>query len=71
MVARHLLAATLVASGLARARDDGQLVDEAFGPSVDVAKSRGPQIFNAVHDSMRQVSIYLIRTCRGSLVLSP
>lgn len=58
MVASRILAATLIASGLALATDDGQLVDKAshFSPNVEVAKSRGPQIFNAVHDSMRQVS---------------
>lgn len=27
---------------------------DAGGPSVDIAKSRAPNIFNAVHDSMRQ-----------------
>lgn len=44
----RFLPAILAASSLSHARDDG------LKPNVQVAKSRGPQIFNAVHDSMRQ-----------------
>ncbi|KAF3769710.1 hypothetical protein M406DRAFT_245985 [Cryphonectria parasitica EP155] len=55
MVAGRFLAATLAATGLSHATSsDGQAVSKDFGPSVQVAKTRGPQIFNAVHDSMRQ-----------------
>lgn len=56
MVASRILAATLAASGLSHAASDtkSQAVSSDFGPSVEVAKSRAPQIFNAVHDTMRQ-----------------
>lgn len=58
MVANRFLAATLAASGLAQAtgaiRHGSDAISEDFGPSVEMAKSRGPQIFNAVHDTMRQ-----------------
>lgn len=60
MVASRSLAAILAASGLSRA-DPGTTnhglqppVMDGFGPSIEVARSRGPQIFNAVHDAMRQ-----------------
>lgn len=59
MVASRVLAATLAASGLTHAssgnsRDASQPVRRDFGPSVEMARSRGPQVFNAVHDTMRQ-----------------
>lgn len=57
MVASRVLAATLAVSGLTHASSNDashQPVGKDFGPSVEVAKSRGPQIFNAVHDTMRQ-----------------
>lgn len=53
MVKSHVLAATLIASGLSYAASDASAVSD-IKPSLDVAKSRGPQIFNAVQDSMRQ-----------------
>lgn len=53
MVTSRVLAASLVASGLSYAIGDAPITSN-ISPSLDVAKSRGPQIFNAVHDSMRQ-----------------
>lgn len=53
MVKSQVLAATLIASGLSYAASDASVVSD-ISPSLDVAKSRGPQIFNAVQDSMRQ-----------------
>lgn len=53
MVKSHVLAATLIASGLSYAASDASVVSD-ISPSLDVAKSRGPQIFNAIQDSMRQ-----------------
>ncbi|KAJ4391797.1 hypothetical protein N0V93_005417 [Gnomoniopsis smithogilvyi] len=53
MVASRVLGATLIASGLSYAATDSSITS-GIKPSLDVAKSRGPQIFNAVHDSMRQ-----------------
>lgn len=53
MVTSRMLGATLLASGLSYAASDASITSD-IKPSLDVAKSRGPQIFNAVHDSMRQ-----------------
>lgn len=53
MVTSRVLTATLVASGLSYAAIDASIAGD-IKPSLDVAKSRGPQIFNAIHDSMRQ-----------------
>lgn len=53
MVTSRVLGATLIASGLSYAANDASIAND-LRPSLDVAKSRGPQIFNAVHDSMRQ-----------------
>lgn len=55
MVSSSVLAATLVASGLSYAANAIPNTGTSdIRPSLDAAKSRGPQIFNAVHDSMRQ-----------------
>lgn len=54
MAASRYLRILLVASGLSRGSNDGQPVAESFGPSLEVAQGRAPQIFNAVHDAMRQ-----------------
>lgn len=53
MVKSHVLAVALVASRLSYAANDASFVSH-IEPSLDVAKSRGPQIFNAIQDSMRQ-----------------
>ncbi|KUI64846.1 hypothetical protein VM1G_00100 [Cytospora mali] len=54
-MATRLLAATLLASGLAHTTSEAQPpLSKGFGPSIEAAKSRGPAIFNAVNDAMRQ-----------------
>lgn len=53
MVTSRILAASLAASGLSYAASEARTTSD-IAPSLEVAKSRGPQIFNAVHDSMRQ-----------------
>lgn len=52
-MAARLLTATLLASGLSHATGEAPL-SKGFGPSIEAAKSRGPAIFNAVNDAMRQ-----------------
>ncbi|KAK7736973.1 hypothetical protein SLS53_006728 [Cytospora paraplurivora] len=54
-MAARLLAATLLASGLAHANSEASTaVSNGFGPSIEAAKTRGPAIFNAVNDALRQ-----------------
>ncbi|KAG8165956.1 hypothetical protein KVR01_004508 [Diaporthe batatas] len=50
----RILSAALAASSLAHAGITNPPLEKGFGPSQDVAKSRGPQIFNAVNNAMRQ-----------------
>lgn len=50
----RILAAALAASTLTHAAINDPPLSKGFGPSQDVAKSRGPQIFNALNNAMRQ-----------------
>lgn len=50
----RILSAALAASSLTHAAITNPHLAKGFGPSQDVAKSRGPQIFNAVNNAMRQ-----------------
>lgn len=50
----RVLSAALAASSLTHAAITNPPLAKGFGPSQDVAKSRGPQIFNAVNNAMRQ-----------------
>lgn len=52
-MAARLMTATLLASGLSHATSEASL-SKGFGPDIEAAKSRGPAIFNAVNDAMRQ-----------------
>lgn len=54
MTCARILAAALAASSLAHAAINEPPLAKGFGPSQDVAKSRAPQIFNAVNNAMRQ-----------------
>lgn len=56
VVTNRLLAATLAVTGLLpyALGDTTAALGKDTRPSVEIAKSRAPQIFNAVHDSMRQ-----------------
>ena len=53
-MASRILAAALAASTLTHAAINNPPLAKGFGPSQDVAKSRGPQIFNAINNAMRQ-----------------
>ncbi|KAK7703895.1 hypothetical protein SLS64_008841 [Diaporthe eres] len=53
-MASRILAVALVASSFTHAAINDPPLAKGFGPSQDVAKSRGPQIFNAIHNAMRQ-----------------
>lgn len=53
-MASRLLVATLLASGLSQAAGDVSPLSKGFGPSIEVTKSRGPAIFNAINNAMRQ-----------------
>lgn len=50
----RILTVALAASSLAHAAITNPPLAKGFGPSQDVAESRGPQIFNAVNNAMRQ-----------------
>ncbi|KAH8783053.1 hypothetical protein F5883DRAFT_537777 [Diaporthe sp. PMI_573] len=50
----RILAAALAASAFTHAAINNPPLAKGFGPSQDVAKSRGPQIFNAINNAMRQ-----------------
>ncbi|ROV88550.1 hypothetical protein VMCG_10385 [Cytospora schulzeri] len=54
IMAARLLTATLLASGVTHATGEVSPLNQGFGPSIEAAKSRGPAIFNAVNDAMRQ-----------------
>ncbi|KAI3339411.1 hypothetical protein F4824DRAFT_455316 [Ustulina deusta] len=53
-----MLLCTLLAGSLAAAAvvesPSGESVDDSFGPSEEFARLRAPQIFNSVHNAMRQ-----------------
>lgn len=53
-MASRILAAALVASSFTDAAINDPPLAKGFGPSQDVAQSRGPQIFNAINNAMRQ-----------------
>lgn len=53
-MASRILTAALVASSFTHAAINDPPLAKGFGPSQDVAKSRGPQIFNAINNAMRQ-----------------
>lgn len=53
-MASRILTAALAASGVTHAAINNPPLAKGFGPSHDAAKSRGPQIFNAVNNAMRQ-----------------
>lgn len=70
-------AAATAAAASAPAADPGAAVLQDFGPSLDMARRRGPDIFNAVHDAMRQwgsslhhngMSFYLATVPKGVLL---
>lgn len=54
MTGARILAAALAASSITHAAINDPPLAKGFGPSQDVAKSRGPQIFNAINNAMRQ-----------------
>lgn len=73
-MASRILAVTLVASSLTHAAINEPPLPKGFGPSLDDAKSRGPQIFNAINNAMRQwgsslhhngMSVYLATVPEG------
>lgn len=54
MTSARILAAALAASSITHASINDPPLSKGFGPSQDVAKSRGPQVFNAINNAMRQ-----------------
>lgn len=54
MTSARILAVALAASSITHAAINNPPLAKGFGPSQDVAKSRGPQVFNAVNNAMRQ-----------------
>lgn len=53
-MASRILAVALAASSFTHAAINDPPLPKGFGPSQDVARSRGPQIFNAINNAMRQ-----------------
>jgi hypothetical protein len=54
MSSRILAAALAASSSIAYAAINNPPLEKGFGPSQDVARCRGPQIFNAINNAMRQ-----------------
>ena len=69
-MASRILAAALVASSFTDAAISDPPLTRGFGPGQDVAKSRGPQVFNAINNASKQLQDTIL-TPLGTQISQP